>query len=96
MTFILINSNNPDVKSITNKEIIDISYTNKDIYLASSSFTEESVIVNDSLEQITIVTPRYDNVPVTDGRIYFTPLYTEQIDYQTWVTTVNKNFFELT
>lgn len=98
MTTILINSTNPDKESISNKQVIDISYNINDTNIAvlSGSSTKASVKVDDTISQITVVTPRYENVSVAEGRVYFTPIYTEQLDYDTWIKTVNKNFFELT
>lgn len=98
MTTIIINSTNPDKESVSSKKVIDISYNINDINIAilSGSDINASIKATEDFSQITVVTPRYESVPVTEGRLYFTPLYTEQLDYNTWINTVNKNFFELT
>lgn len=98
MIDVQINSTNPDTDSISNKDIIDIEYTSQDISIVkmSGSLPSDSLQVDNTTNQLILVTQRYDNIPITAGRTYFTPVYTEQIDYERWITTVNKNFFELT
>jgi hypothetical protein len=80
---------NPDSASIETKSLIDISLTISDV---SASNNQDKIMLNYELTEITVID---DNLSETKGDIYFTPLYTEKIDYEVWKTTINKSFQEL-
>lgn len=80
---------NADSQSIVSNSTIDISLTQFDI--SASSYTA-SITLNFDKNEIVL-----DNeVGSSRGDIYFTPLYTEKISYETWKNTINKSFTELT
>lgn len=79
---------NPDKLAIEEKSLIDISISEYDISASGYSTTlklnydrSEIVLLNDA-----------DN---DDYDTYYTPLYTEKINYDTWKNTINKSFNEL-
>lgn len=92
MSIIPLNIPNPDSASVASKQTIDISFSEIDV---SASMSTGSIKANYNNTGITIVSPRYEEFPVTDGRVYYTPTYTEQFSYQQWLTTINKTFVEL-
>lgn len=93
MSIIQLNIANPDSASIANKTTIDISFSQTDVTASNST---GSIKGNYNNTGIVLITPRYEEIPVTTGRVYYTPAYTEQINYQKWLTTINKTFVELT
>ncbi len=80
---------NPDRPAIRRKQPIDISLTVFDI---SASNYENSVALNFNQTEIVVFD---DDDVTTKGDIYFTPIYTEKINYNVWKTTINKSFQEL-
>lgn len=82
---------NPDTAPIQQRSRIDISLSNFDISASSYieavklNYNETEVVVMDSLDPDSVVT----------GSLYYTPLYTEKINYNQWVTEINKSFREL-
>lgn len=86
-----INTSNPDSASIANKETIDISLS---LFEVSASGYNESIKTNYTQTELTVVTPRFDG-EIVSGNIYYTPIYTEKLNYEVWKSTINKNFEEL-
>lgn len=82
---------NPDSADIISKNTVDISLTSTDV---SASYYSSSIQQNYAGSGLSVVTPR-PNSSIERGNIYFTPLYTEKLDYQEWKSRVNKNFLEL-
>lgn len=104
----LSDKTNPDKNSISAKRPSNVELSAADI--TSSNFTPMSssqfIKLNYANNGVTIQIDRYAgegfdglpdgfSIPKTLGTIYYTPLYTEKIDYKTWLNTVNKNFSEL-
>jgi len=92
MSIIPLNIPNPDSASVANKQTIDISFSEVDV---SASMVTGSIKANYNNTGMIILSPRYEEFPVTDGRVYYTPTYTERPSYQQWLTTINKTFVEL-
>lgn len=98
---ILISGSNPDSASIVNKNTIDISFTLTDVTASSAnsgslngmSYTS-SVQPNYTATGQTVIIPRDPN-NLGDGYVYYTPVYTEKLNYQVWQQRVNKTFQEL-
>ena len=80
---------NADVEASQKKSIIDITLNEFDI---SASNQENSVQLNFAKSEIVVFD---DDVAETKGDIYFTPIYSEKIDYLTWKSKINKSFQEL-
>ena len=91
MTLISVQTSNPDSASIANKQVIDISFSMSDV---SSSLVTGSIQPNYTKTGNTVIVPRYE-LPVQDGRVYYTPVYTEKINYDQWLARINKTFVEL-
>jgi hypothetical protein len=89
MSITVLNIVNPDSESIVNKERIDISVSLFDV---SASGYSGSVATNYSVTIPIITVPLDEDA---DKNLYYTPIYREELNYDTWLTTVNKNFEEL-
>lgn len=79
---------NPDSGSIANKEQIDISVTKFDIDATAGGLVK----TNYSLTALEVLV---GGTTTETGSIYYTPIYKEKIDYDTWLNRINKNFLEL-
>jgi hypothetical protein len=80
---------NPDARVISQKKLVDISLNLFDV---SASNSQNKIMLNFGQTEIIVFD---DNLNQTKGDIYFTPLYTEKINYEVWKTTINKSFQEL-
>jgi hypothetical protein len=90
MSIILLpNRVNPDSQSIADKDRIDISLTAADI-LAS----EQSKFIKTNYS-VTAQFVFLDSTEDSEAKFYYTPLYTEALKYETWLSRINKNFQEL-
>jgi hypothetical protein len=87
--FIKLNIANPDFESISQKEEIDISLSLLDV---SASGQLSNIQTNYSVTSTTITLPD-PNTPTTSS--YYTPIYKEKLNYNVWLSRVNKNFEEL-
>ena len=85
----LSGSTNPDSGSIVNKEQIDISLSLFDV---SASGHSASIHTNYSATVQTVTIPEEN---LKDRSVYYTPIYKEKLDYNVWLTKINKNFEEL-
>jgi len=98
---ILVSGSNPDSGSVINKETIDISFSLTDVTASSAnsgsmngmSYTS-SIKSNYTATGQSVVIPR-DPDNIQDGYVYYTPIYTEKINYEVWKQRVNKTFQEL-
>ena len=81
-------SRNPDTNSIVDKQQIDISVSMVDISVTVSS----SIKPNFSATALDVVV---GGSTLETGSVYYTPIYKEELDYDTWLTRINKNFQEL-
>lgn len=86
----LSSSVNPDSGSIVNKEQIDISLSLFDV---SGSAGTEKIQTDFSATSQVIVLPETENSPIKS--YYYTPIYKEKLNYDVWLTRINKNFEEL-
>jgi hypothetical protein len=91
MSIVIISGSNPDSASISKRETIDISFSLSDV---SASLLSASIKTNYNSTGNTIVVPRYET-PVPQGQVYYAPMYTEKLNYEQWLKTVNKTFVEL-
>lgn len=82
----------PDYDNVVSKNTINITYSETDV---SSSGYSGSVLPNYTKTGIFVVVPREITQDVS-GSVYYTPLYQDEINYDTWKTRINKNFQELT
>ena len=87
MIIYLSGSSSPDVYAVENKERIDVSFNSFDV----SASSETSILPNYTTTG-QIVIPGQSDV---NGYTYYTPVYTEKLNYEVWKSTVNKNFQEL-
>lgn len=85
----LSGSVNPDSGSIVNKEQIDISLSLFDV---SASGQSASIDTNYSATVQRVTIPEEG---LMNRSIYYTPIYKEKLDYNVWLTIINKNFEEL-
>ncbi len=85
----VLSEENPDKDAIKNKARIDITLTTTDI---SASGAQDSIALNFVQNEVVSIN---DGASDTKGDAYFTPLYTEKINYDVWKTTINKSFQEL-
>ena len=85
----LSSSTNPDSSSIAFKDQIDISLSLVDV---SASGQSASIYTNYSATVQTVTVPEPDFL---DRSMYYTPIYKEKLNYNVWLTTINKNFDEL-
>lgn len=90
MTIIPLNIPNPDSESIAKKSQINISLSTFDI----SASGYYGLINTNYARTEQIVTIPEENLITTSS--YYTPLYTEKLNYNVWLNTINKNFEELT
>jgi hypothetical protein len=88
-TTFLSSSVSPDSGSIVNKEQIDISLSLFDV---SASGQSASIHTNYSATVQTVTLPEEG---LMDRSVYYTPIYKEKLDYNVWLTRINKNFEEL-
>ena len=80
---------NPDAENTSNKEQIDISVSLFDVSASGNfnkiqtnySVTEEIVTIPDSTLRV--------------SSSYYTPIYKEKLNYNVWLSRINKNFEEL-
>jgi hypothetical protein len=86
---VLSSSRNPDSASIANKEQIDISLSIAEV---SASGHSGSIFTNYSAT-VQVVTIPEENL--LDRSVYYTPIYKEKLDYNVWLSRINKNFEEL-
>lgn len=101
---------NPDSGSLALKRQPSIELSSADISASAYTSSMDKIIqLNYYKNGIVIDIDRYKDVhsgttadipegfeiPHVAGTIYYTPLYTEKINYETWVNTVNRNFQEL-
>lgn len=86
----LSTSESPDVKAIVAKKTIDISLSEFDVSasLISGSLPLDSITLNRSNQKIVLLD---DN----SAGVYFTPIYTEKLNYSEWQRKANKTFEEL-
>lgn len=87
-TIFLSGSINPDSEALRNKETIDISISMVDVFAVGET---ESIQTNYSATTQTIIIDATTN----NGSVYYTPLYTEKIDYEAWLRKIDRNFQEL-
>lgn len=93
MTTILIQTQNPDSRSIADKNIIVMPLSTFDI--SASGYFNESIKTSYSNTTQLLTLPVY-NTSSLSGYVYYTPLYKEKLNYEVWKQRVNKNFQELT
>lgn len=79
---------NPDKMAIEKKSLIDISVSTFDI--SASNYTN-TLKLNYNNSEIVLL----DDEEVEEFDVYYTPLYTEKINYNVWKTSINKTFQEL-
>jgi hypothetical protein len=98
---ILVSGSNPDSGSISQKETIDISFSSTDVTASSANSAllngmnyTSSIKTNYTATGQIVVIPR-DPDNIEDGYVYYTPIYTEKINYEVWKQRVNKTFQEL-
>lgn len=79
---------NPDINSIRNRRTIDISLSEADVS-ASTAPVKANFVTN-------IITVHPTVTGSSDiAELYFTPMYTEKINYNEWKSNINKAFAEL-
>lgn len=79
---------NPDINAIQTEDTINIEVSLADI---TASNATQSVALNSRNTEITV----YIDSTETSGSLYYTPMYTEVINYDIWKKTINKSFTEL-
>lgn len=79
---------NPDKMAIEQRSMIDITLDPYDI--SASNYASKIKLNYNQTEIILLDDDTSDNFDT-----YFTPLYTEKIDYNQWKKTINKSFQEL-
>lgn len=79
---------NPDATSIQQKSMVDITINPYDIVASNYS---DQIKLNYNQTDIVLL----DDETTDEYQTYFTPLYNEKIDYNTWKRTINKSFQEL-
>ena len=89
MAIRLIDDVNPDSGSIIQKEEIDISVSLFDVS-ASGHFDQLNTNYSETELVVVIPTETYFN-----SSSYYTPIYKEKLNYNVWLTKINKNFEEL-
>lgn len=70
--------------TLTTKEI-KLNYYGNGIVLELDRYTGEGAVN----------IPEGFTKPKVTGTIYYTPIYSEKLNYQTWLNTINRNFQEL-
>lgn len=81
---------NPDKVSIANKTVVDISVTSFDISASGYTTSSDIKLIANGTEIVIV-----DDITDNNFDKYYTPLYSEKINYNVWATTVDKNFYEL-
>lgn len=89
MAYHLLTISNPDSESVSRKNEIDISISLFDVS-SSGHYDEIKTNYTITAQKITIPDQEYNK-----DSLYYTPIYKEKLDYQTWLTRINKNFEEL-
>lgn len=89
MAITVLDLTNPDSESISRKEQIDISISLFDV---SASGYYNQIQTNYIKTEQTLIIPDSE---YTEKSLYYTPLYTEKLNYDRWLLRVNKNFREL-
>lgn len=79
---------NPDKIAIQEKTLIDITLNPFDI---SASNYSDQIKLNYNQSEIVILNGEESG----NHAVYFTPLYTEQLNYLQWKRQINKSFLEL-
>lgn len=102
---LLSNQPNPDAATVPYKLPTDISFNSSDITASSQAsvsasgtdYTQFIKVANDG-ETVSVVTGDAQSNENANkvGTVYYTPLYSEKINYQEWQSRINKNFLELT
>lgn len=88
---------NPDSTPIAKKNTIDISYSSSDVSASFGGFITSNSIQTNLVEQKIIlmsVPLEYDSGSFVVPSVYYTPVYTEQINYDEW-KKLNRTFSEL-
>lgn len=89
MAIYLVNTVNPDSSSIMLKRDIDISFSSFDV---SASGHLDGILTNYTKTEIVVTIPEAEYL---NSSSYYVPIYTEKLDYDTWLTRINRNFEEL-
>lgn len=89
METIRINVENPDSASIVTKDEVNINISMFDI---SASGYLNKLHTNYSQNELVVTIPERE---YTNSSSYYTPIYTEKLNYDVWLTKINKNFQEL-
>lgn len=79
---------NPDKQAIQSKQIVDVSISTFDI--SSSGYNNVMSLNYQNTEAVV-----YLDSTTTTGSLYYTPVYTEKLNYEVWKRRVNKSFSEL-
>lgn len=87
-------STNPDSVALASKKQIDISLSMPDI---SASLSGSSLMsqVKTNFTQQNIVLVGDTSISSSVGNMYYTPVYTEKINYEQWKSRRNTTFNEL-
>lgn len=85
----LLDISNPDSASISIKGEIDISVSMFDI---SASGRLGNLNTNYTESELAVYLPEADFLTSSS---YYTPIYKEELSYEVWLTSINKNFEEL-
>jgi hypothetical protein len=90
MSIVLLeNVTNPDSQSILDKTRVNISLSTTDI---SASMQTTGIRTNYSItSQVIFIDSDIDE----SAKFYYTPIYKEKLDYNVWLSRINKNFEEL-
>ena len=83
---------NPDISAVKSKNVIDIAISDFDI---SASSYSDAINLNYQGTETTIFIENFEQLTVVAGSLYYTPVYTETIDYEIWKKRINKSFREL-
>lgn len=90
MSYILLQGvTNPDSSSISNKAEVNITVSAFDI---SASGYFDKINTNYSETEIEVYIPTLDYF---NSSSYYVPIYNEELDYQVWLSKINRNFQEL-
>lgn len=83
---------NPDISAVKSKNVIDIAISDFDI---SASSYSDAVNLNYQGTETTIFIENFEQLNAVTGSLYYTPVYVEKINYDTWKRKINKSFTEL-
>lgn len=89
METIRINVENPDSASMVTKDEVNINISMFDI---SASGYFNKLNTNYSQNELILTIPEREYI---NSSSYYTPIYTEKLNYDVWLTKINKNFQEL-